>query len=161
MCVRLGIVLSCFSVPFLKQLTDWESLYLGTAFSAILNEKVLGSSTAGAQSTSRSQQSSWHTWRGRHGHLMKAGGTLTHKQSTPHRNVGGKFIPKHRFAAGWNNPGFSLALFRSTPRQWHLSNIENTNTRTHTLTHTHSRCELVCSGLFYLVKLSSTMTSAR
>lgn len=156
-CVRLGIVLSCFNVPFLKQLTVGKSLYLGTAFSAILNEmSCLRSSTAGAQSTSHSRQSSWHTWRGRHGHLMKAGGPLTHKQRTPHRNVGGKFIPKHRFVAGWNNPGSSLALFHSTLRQWHLTTIENTNTRAHT----HSSCELVCSGLFYLVKLSSTVTSA-
>lgn len=155
--MRLAIGLSCFSVPFLKQLTVGESLYLGTAFGAIWNERsCLGTSTAEAQSTSHSWQGSWHTWRSRHGHLMKAGGTLTRKQSTTHRNVGGKFIPKHRYVAGWNNPGFSLALFPSTLRQWHLTTIENTNTRTHTC----SSCELVCSGLFYLVKLSSTVTSA-
>lgn len=86
-CVRLQLGIFLFFFPQLLQcpipesiLTDGESFHLGGSFQRHLKWKVPGSCAAGAQSPPHRQESSWHTWRGRHGHLMKAGGKRTHKQ---------------------------------------------------------------------------------
>ena len=75
-----------------KRLTDGESLHLGAAFSAILNERSKVPAMLGPDPLLTGGRSSWHTWRGRHGHLMKAAGT--DKQSATHTDkCGWKVYP--------------------------------------------------------------------
>ena len=131
-----------------QRLTDREALHLGTAFSAILNESswvpkhcwdAIHSSKAAEQLTYLTRPA-WVPNESRrthaHTHINKALLTHTHTHAHIQSNVGGKFIPKHRCEADWNNPRFSLALFCSTLWQWNLSTIENISTSKHTYTHT-------------------------